>query len=331
MFKTIIEFLKRVFSKKEKQYGKGWVKDPIDFRDIKLSSIIPEKIMIPEEYNVPFRMKIKNQGNSPSCVGQTCATIKEYLEQKEQNNIEFDGFWIYEKCKEIDNYDGVGTYFRVGLKVLKDIGAKPINGKEEDAIKYRIGGYAKVNVNFTKLKEAIYKYGAILVGFYGNNEGWQSAYIKPPRLPDWGHAVSLAVGYNKDYIFIQNSWGKDRGDNGYFYFDKNYLPESAWCVLVDLPNDWQKLLGKDKEKPKYFFENNLWKGLKNDEVKILQDTLKYLGCFNPEIDSTGYYGSVTSDAVKCYQIRKNIKPVSGYFGILTRTAINKDLNTTEKL
>ena len=78
-----------------------------------------EEVKYPDEYRVPFTMKIKNQGTKPTCVGQTCATLKEYLEQKEQNNIEFDGEWIYKKCKEIDNAPDIqGTFFRAGLKVL---------------------------------------------------------------------------------------------------------------------------------------------------------------------------------------------------------------------
>jgi len=323
----IIQFFLNLFKREQMENGKGLLKDPIDYRDIELGSIFKKSISIPEKYNVPFKMKIKNQGYKPYCVGYSCATIKEFLEQREQNNIEFDGEWLYKECKKIDNYNGDGTYFRAGFKVLKNKGALPVGASYYDELaysRYRIGGYAKVKLNFQDLKEAIYRYGAVVVGFRGSNQGWSTPYIRPPRSGErqWGHAVSLAVGYTKDRIVLQNSWGKRKGDKGYYYFGKDYLPISAWVVLVDLPNDWKELLKKEN-KPKHQFNVNLSRGIKSDGVKALQDCLKWYGCFHPKIDSTGYFGPITWEAVKVFQQREGIKPVAGFVGRLTRARLNK--------
>jgi len=329
MLKFITNFFRNLFKEKIEN-GKGWTKDPTDYRDVLLESVIKDRVDIPKTYNLPFKLPIKNQGREPACVGYACSTIKDFLELKEQNEIEFDGLWIYKKAKEIDNMPNFkGTYFRAGLKVLQKFGAKPLNGKEEDAEKYKIGGYTKVESNFESIKEAIYRFGPVLVGFKGSNQGWRNARIRPPKFGEktWGHGVALALGYTKNLIIIHNSWGENRGDKGYFYFDKNYPIISAHVVLVDLPNNWADLIPNKTDKPSHYFREDLKRGMRGREVVMLQDCLKWLGCFDKAIDSSGFYGQITQNAVICFQKRYNISPPYGYFGKLSRAKINEILNS----
>jgi len=217
----------------------GCVPSPLDKRDVLTSEISPTPKRISEDYPPPFDLTILRQVG-PSCVGFSSALLKQEKELRERISRVFDGLWIYRKCKEIDNYSGAGTYLRVGLKILQKIGAKPINEPESEAKNYKIGGYARVDdLSFEGLKKAIYINGALLAGFTGSNEGWQSAYIRPPKRGEkkWGHAVAL-IGYNKDYIIGQNSWGEKWGDKGLFYVPRNYLPFEAWAILVDLPSQF---------------------------------------------------------------------------------------------
>ena len=126
------------------------------------------------------------------------------------------------------------------MKVLQKQGVKPKGGLEEDAIRYRIGGYAKVDdLSFEGLKKAIYIHGALLAGFTGSNIAWSSAHIRLPKEKEkkWGHAVAL-IGYNKDYIIGQNSWGENWGNKGLFYVPKNYQPFESWVILTDLPTEF---------------------------------------------------------------------------------------------
>lgn len=67
---------------------------------------------------------------------------------------------------------------------------------------------------------------------------------------------------------------------------------------------------------------DLRNGATSDEVRELQERLRELGFFTyPE--STGYFGSLTHEAVKAYQQARGIVPVSGYVGPLTRAELNK--------
>ncbi len=74
------------------------------------------------------------------------------------------------------------------------------------------------------------------------------------------------------------------------------------------------------------FENNLYFGITNNsEVRCLQEFLKSKGdSIYPEGLVTGNYFSATLSAVKKYQTSKGIIS-TGYFGPLTRTAVNNEL------
>ena len=218
----------------------GAIKSPIDRRDVLMSEIYPLPVRIAPELPPPFDLDILDQNGFPHCVGYAGAGLKQEKELRERISKVFDGDWIYKKCKKIDGIPNMaGTYLRIVLKILQKQGAKPIDQPESEAIKYRIGGYAKVDdLSFEGLKKAIYVNGILLAGFIGSNTGWQSAYIKPPKAGEktWGHAIIL-IGYNKDYIIGQNSWSKNWGDKGLFYVPKDYLPFEAWTVLTDRPNE----------------------------------------------------------------------------------------------
>lgn len=73
------------------------------------------------------------------------------------------------------------------------------------------------------------------------------------------------------------------------------------------------------------FKSFLELGMRSSEVKALQDKLKALGHFDPKIDSTGYFGPVTFDAVKKFQKANGLAQV-GFVGPGTRAALNKIVN-----
>jgi len=317
---NIFNFLKNLFTRTP---STSWVKSPTDFRDLSLGQISMESAFVPESYRIPYNLRVTKQGDNPHCVGYSSATLKEEKEMREQHQIDFDGSWIYNECKKIDGIPNVqGTYFRAGMKILQKKGAMPVAGG--DFSKYRIGGYMRVPCDIKSLKRAIYEFGVILVGFYGSNQGWNTDKIRPPRNGErrWGHATVL-IGFNKQHIIGQNSWGSSWGDNGKFYFDKNYLPTESWAVVIDLPNNWKDLIGDDENKPKYYFGQDIQIRMKGEEVRILQNSLKWLGCFDPKVPSTGYFGPVTLEAVKVFQRRFSITPVLGFVGPKTRAKLNE--------
>ncbi len=322
---NLFNWIKNLFSKKEinNDWRNGCLPSPVDFRDVKMKDVLgaasTDIAPLPDKYRIPYILTIKDQGTTSECVAYSCSTIKEFLERREGNAIEFDPDWIYKKCKEIDGIpDYLGTYLRTGLTILKNLGAKPLNGSEADAAKYKIGGYIQVNVDFNSIKRAIYEFGAVLMGFVGDNTGWQTAFIKVPKIPVWGHAT-VGISFDVQYIDGQNSWSEQWGDKGLFHFLETYKPFECWAVTVDRPNEF---LPDPNAKPKYVFKNNLLQGINNDEVKVLQDCLKWLGCMEKTQESTGYFGLITYNAVKVFQGRYNIFQ-TGNVGPLTINKLNE--------
>ena len=302
-----------------KKFTTGCVKSKIDRRDVLLSQVqapIPLR-ELPDNYIIPYQLTILDQNSYPACVGFSSASLKAEKERREQNLIDFDGLWLYQECKKIDrapNQDG--TNLRAAMKVLKKIGAKPLNQSETKASKYKIGGYAQIDdLSFRGLKSAIYQNGVILAGFFGDNAGWQTARVKPPVKAQWGHAIAL-IGFNKNYIIFQNSWSEIWGEKGIGYIPKNYLPFECWSILVDLPNDFVI------EKQKHLFAQNLKSGNRNKEVIWLQKCLKYVGVFPQIIKPAGYFGKVTFRSVQAFQAMYNL-PNTGHVGIKTRAKLNK--------
>lgn len=66
------------------------------------------------------------------------------------------------------------------------------------------------------------------------------------------------------------------------------------------------------------FSANIGRGMRNNNVLALQTYLAKTGYFNTE--ATGYFGNITTSAVKSYQAEHKID-TTGFVGVLTRAAI----------
>lgn len=70
----------------------------------------------------------------------------------------------------------------------------------------------------------------------------------------------------------------------------------------------------------YMFNTNMGFGMRSNDVKELQ--LRLNSEVGTSLPGTTYFGSLTREATKEYQMKKGISPVSGYVGPLTRAALN---------
>lgn len=85
------------------------------------------------------------------------------------------------------------------------------------------------------------------------------------------------------------------------------------------------------EKPRHTFTNDLEfvpTYTEDPEVKILQDILKYEACFPADVASSGWFGSVTRNAVGAFQLKRKIlqsadEPGYGRVGPITRAKLNE--------
>lgn len=304
-------------------------------------------------------LKIENQNGSLSCVGQAWAKYAEVLEHLETKRFkDLSARFIYSRIYVPSG----GAYIYKGAKVLAEIGTsselttpsyengnppsenfmRQIDERPEtlsEAAIQRVKSHAYLNPSINEFALAIQNQNGLVTGFIGANEGWGSAFIRPPRQsePTWGHAV-YCVGAKliegKKYIKFINSWGKEWGENGYGYVGEDYFSSGYVfnaITLVDLPNDWQK----EKEQPifKHNFYRDIVFGERSEEVRALQKALKIDGAFPQSVPETGYYGEITRKAVFDFQKKSKVASLSEILfvkgrraGAKTRSKLNQLFN-----
>lgn len=182
-------------------------------REIALDSVIvPLKLDLRQ-----FCSPSDDQGDTSHCAAFTAAQILEAKYWKETGKlIQLDASHIYAKAKEIDGViDSNGTYPEVTLKVALDLAKKLIADKYEVKKFYN----DKTDKTITTLKRLIHKNG-FLAGGFKITEDWYSlkkgdSFLESAKKKvEGGHCVTI-VGYMKDSLIIQNSWGKEWGAMGF--------------------------------------------------------------------------------------------------------------------
>lgn len=158
-----------------------------------------------------------DQGDTSHCAAYSAAQIIEAKYWKETGKlIQLDASHIYAKAKEIDGViDSNGTYPEVTLKVALDLSKKLLDGTYAVKKLYNDG----TDKTIAALKRAIHKNG-FLAGGFKISEDWYSlkrgdSFLENvKKRTEGGHCVTI-VGYLKDSLIVQNSWGKSWGAMGF--------------------------------------------------------------------------------------------------------------------
>ena len=210
----------------------------------------------------------------------------------------------------------------------------------DDAAKYRIPGYYKVEVDPISIAREINKDKLVICRFtVGNNtytdlQGhatWNKDVLSPLKAPtriDGGHlwCITGYKGLDENQVCrIVNSWSEEWCDNGYIDFVfKVHAPKyftEAWAI-GDIPSEILE------EKKRDDFKVDLKKGMDHPDVKRLQEFLNAhgfpvasTGAGSPGKETTSF-GTLTQNALIKFQLNKKIKPSIGYFGSITRGIVN---------
>lgn len=243
-----------------KQYGLGALKDEYDPRDYIYSPVGDGAY--PVGYKLE-QMPIKNQGAINSCVAHSVALIKEIQEFYETGKrVEFSTGWIY-GYRLSSQYQGVGMYPKEALANLKNYGNVTadifpenfeyaeiqylISNRKteciEQAKKYKISAYARVN-SVSAVKDCLYnQHSPVMVicdiydSFYTIGANGKVP-LKSGALQG-SHAMTI-IGWTKisgaEYYIVQNSWGKEWGDNGLCYLRTNNAIITDMYTITDKDN-----------------------------------------------------------------------------------------------
>ena len=239
-------------------YGFGGVPSPWDIRDYKLSAAAMQPHIYPESFLLK-PVRIKNQDCQPTCTAHALASLVEFFNYQETYiNDKFSTDFIY-GCRTDDDYLGEGMYLRDGLKVLQKYGdvlydKLPGNTDVPTARKKvftnfdqliiqaepnKVNTYYKIQ-NIQELKHALVNDGPVpaVMKWFKSATLINYVYTYPTTQVDDYHAV-LIVGWDKDCLIIQNSWGKKWGKNGLFYIPISKMNEvfSEMYGVTDSQND----------------------------------------------------------------------------------------------
>lgn len=331
------------------KYTTGAIKNTKDNRDINYKDIPATATPLPSKHITDISMiPVLNQDLLGTCVAHAIIIVKIYQEYLATGKIiMFSRRFLYSLARLLSAYVGEGLHPRDGAKIIKEIGArdnddidnnnlshneyvlyKPTQAEKDLAKKWVSGFATTINGDIDTIKRAIIKEGMVTITLNYDGNVWNSVtgQLGKPKNKVSAHYIAL-YGYEDvggDTIFyFRNSWGKGWGNNGNGQFNWSDYKKDAYDALIftDIPND---LIEKAKTTQFLFTVNLAFKSTHND-VKRLQERLRDEGYYQyPSI--TGYFGTVTKQAVIDYQKAKSIKPASGYVGPLTRAELNKPIS-----
>ena len=236
----------------------GWKKDNVDIRD----KIHNYKPLFGLKYIKKFNLldncpDIYEQGKLGSCTANAIAAAYQFDENKqlEPNSFIPSRLFIYYNERDIENtikYDS-GASIRDGVKSVNKLGVcpetewpydiskfteKPSSKCFEIAKIHKSISYKRIDQSLIQIKSALLAGFPIIFGFnvyesFESQSVTDSGMMPMPENNEkllGGHAV-LAVGFDDDKqcVLVKNSWGKDWGDNGYFYMPYNFIIKSKYC------------------------------------------------------------------------------------------------------
>lgn len=147
--------------------------------------------------------------------------------------------------------------------------------------------------------------GIMLWFKFGPGEFFYTSYPKiTGNNTPWAHsvtAVDTTIINGKQYLVIEDS--ADYEANYVKYVDRNFFTR---CYLARYPIAF-KFEPVPAGRPVF-----------DGSIKSLQDILKYEGFMASNVQSTGYFGDLTKQALIKFQLSKGISPAIGVFGTLTK-------------
>jgi hypothetical protein len=234
--------------------------DVIDFRDKLFEPTLKEvPPVLPLEKFMTAEVPVLDQGEEGACTGFALATVAHYLLRTrlvEPDATQVSPQMFFSIAKKYDEFSGEDYDYSSARGAIKGwhkhgvcsrrLWAADYNGAYNlkiaaDAVKRPLGAYYRVNhKDLVSMHSAINEAGILYV-CADADDGWDNVgsdgYIKTNGQNAGGHAFVL-VAYDQKGFWLQNSWGKDWGMNGYahlHYDDWLQYGYDCWVVRLGAP------------------------------------------------------------------------------------------------
>ena len=203
---------------------------------------------------------VKNQGQIGDCSGMASSDLRAWWENKQDHTpLNFSAMYVYawERIREGDLNKDAGARLQDAAAVLTTQGvapetiwptatttlfSTPTPAANDAALPYKMGKAYRLH-GLADVLQAIAQGYPVLLGIlvypeFESPQAIQTGKVPIPQQYDavlGGHAI-VGVAYNlaEQWVKIQNSWGQQVGDQGYFYLPFAYITGglmSAWVVL----------------------------------------------------------------------------------------------------
>ncbi len=275
----------------------------------------------------PVSYTVRNQSSSGSCVSQTVAKMLEVWKKKKGDDVVYSATPIYQSRSNkplagMSAVEALSHPMKNGGFLERDIPSQNMDDAQMDALTYtkrptndKPTNYLFYPHDFYSVGLTVQKYGAVMLWFKCSYQEWSQ------DIPS-GNSTSEAVRHSVtcvdairhkgvDYLIIEDSWGTwlKKSDvplkAGQRAITKEFFDAHNFLVSAFTTFEYN---GGDK--PHYTFSEAIWFGKKGEDVKRLQEILRYEKFFPSNVDITGYCGAVTLRALKEWQISHGITDFS---------------------
>lgn len=274
-----------------------------------------------EERGPKYSYTQRFQDGSGSCVAQSTAKMLEIWDFKHDNSpTVYSATPIYQKRMNrpgagMVGVDALGLASDGNVFLEKDAVSQNLDDIGIDAVVYEAGkkqpehpiNYLVMPIAFDVVVQETQNVGATMVWFKSSQTEW---FMDVPT----GDSTSEAIRHSTvavdailwkgiEYIIIEDSYGR-------------------WDIKSDLPlKPGQRAISRaffekhcffaaaftafhfdGGDKPKYYWAHPMVYGDKSEDVKQLQNVLKYEKFFPSDQESTGFFGGITAKALVKWQV-----------------------------
>lgn len=277
------------------------------------------------------KFPIFNQNGSGSCVAQTMAKLLGIMYfLKNQLYVHFSATHIYQRRSNkpaggmaaVDAFD----IARKGVTLEELVPSQSMTDPQMDGISipdykqkvgevFKIGNYVILPIqDIDTIASVIQKTNkGVMVWYFFEYAEWENVpSIKNLNLTALSGtavrhsvtAVDFTLYQGKKALIIEDSWGPNFGVGGQRVITEDF--HKSRNLFAAYPITFQFEEQSTPTKPQYTFTKELKFGQTNNDIKSLQDILKYEGLFPINTESTGYYGSITAKAILAWQKKHQV-------------------------
>lgn len=278
------------------------------------------------------KFEIFDQDGSGSCVAQATAKVLGVENHREEGafyrlsardiytrrmNAPSEGMWFVNAldiaCKSGATLESMMPSEKKNEAQMNDASDRKISSEQVGLI-FKGGGYVQLPFTVDAIADAIAKGKSVLLGFRFNYDEWTSkplAWSPSPTLHHGVAGIDFTLDGNDRCIIIDDSWAASSTQyEGRRLITQDFISKRCTFAgyVLDLSNNW-----RDTQtvvpRPKVKFLTDMKYGQQNDDIKKLQEMLKYEELFPVNTDITGYYGNITAKGVLEWQKRHKVAPI----------------------